>query len=145
MGLLKVQLFDSGPSKSGVSISQGEVKGRTFFCIDLTEAAQTTYFGRRLDQNKDALTLTLTDDPKLLHLMGVKVVAVDDPTGLPFGGGIKGSIALRVETWKPASGKHPAAELKIINRQVQGGGISVKLPAWARPAADHAAAARFNT
>lgn len=136
MGLLQIQTFEAGPSKSGISISQGETGGKTFFRIGLTLAAQMEFFGRKLDTEKDAIALTVTDDPKHLHLMGINVVLPDDPKALPLSGGIKDSIALRVATWKPAQGKHPAAELKIINRQVAHGGISVKLPEWARPAPD---------
>ncbi|KEP68819.1 hypothetical protein DL1_08520 [Thioclava dalianensis] len=137
MALLKITEFEAGPVSSGVSISQGETRNKTFFRIGLTEAAQAELFGRKLDPKTDALALTVTDDPKHLHLMGIRLVQRDDPSAIAINDGIKGSVNIRVGTWKPAKGKHPAVSLEIINRAVKDGGFSVKLPEWARPAPNH--------
>lgn len=142
MGLLKVQAFDAGPTSSGVSISQGETRSKAFFRIGMTAAAQLDLCGRALVIGKDALAFVLTDDPEHRHLMGIKLVPIADSDGVAVSGGIKGSISVKVLAWKPASGKHPAVSLPVINRQVVSGGFSVKLPDWAQPAADRGAAAR---
>ena len=137
MGLIKVMPFVAGAAKSGVSIGQGETRGRQFYRIGLTGPAQDDLFGRRLDPARDAISLTLTNDPKYLHLLGIKLVGADDPAGLPISGAPHGSIGVKVAAWRPGSGdKRPPASMVIVNRQVAGGGISVKLPEWARPAPD---------
>lgn len=142
MGILKVTAFEAGATSSGLSISQGETRGKTFFRLSITIAAQQELFGRPLDPAKDAISLLLTDDLKHYHLMGIKIVEMDDPTGLGIKGGARDSVFLKVATWRPTEGKRPAASLAIINAQVNGGGISVKLPDWARPVPDRAAGVR---
>ena len=136
MGLLKVQAFDAGPAKSGISISQGLSRGKTFFRIGLTAAAQEEFFGRSLSVERDALALVLTDDRKHHHLMGIKVVPADDPNGIPLASSMRDSVNIKVATWRPSQGKHPAASLQVINSKVDGGSVSVKLPEWARPVPD---------
>lgn len=143
MGILKVQPFEAGPSKSGVSIGQGETRGRTFFRIGLTATAQKDLFGREIDPSKDALALVVTNEKNLNHLMGIRMVAADDPNGIPLSGGPHASVSLKVAAWRSnGGGKRAAASLSIVNREVKGGGISVKLPEWARPEVDIAASAR---
>lgn len=143
MGILKVQAFDAGPSKSGISIAQGETRGKLFFRLGLTAAAQEELFGRRLDAAKDAIGLLVTNDPQHRHLMGMKPVPADDPNGLTFSGGPHGSVSLKLTAWRAnGGGKRPSVSLVVVNRQVEGGGISVKLPDWARPEPDVAAGAR---
>lgn len=143
MGLIKVQPFNAGPGKSGVSMSQGESHGRIFFRLGLTAAAQKDLFERVLDPGKDAIALTVTNARQQNHLMGIKIVPASDPGGLAVSGGPRGSVGLKLTPWRAgAGGKRPAVSLTIVNRQVQGGGISVKLPDWARPEPDIAEAAR---
>lgn len=140
MGLIKVMPFCAGGAKSGVSIGQGETRGSPYFRIGLTAAAQEELFGCRLDPARDAVALTLSNDPKYLHLLGIKAVEASDPAALPISGGPRGSVGLKVVAWRVAAGdKRPPASLVVVNRQVAGGGISVKLPEWARPAPDPAA------
>lgn len=136
MAILKIKAFSAGPTKSGLSISQGETRGLTFFRIGLTLAAQEEFFGRRLDPKKEGMALTLTDDRTHHHLMGIKVVAADDPNGIGLSNGTRDSVSIKVSPWRPAEGKRPAAALSVINSKVEGGGISVKLPEWARPVPD---------
>lgn len=143
MGILKIQAFGAGPAKSGISMTQGEVRGKTFFRIGLTAACQTELFGIRLDPTKDAIALIVTNDKDVRHLMGIKIVPADDPAGLPFSGGPHGSASLKLAAWQSnGGGKRPAVSLVIANRAVNGGGISVKLPDWARPDADLSGIAR---
>ncbi|MEO0859214.1 MAG: hypothetical protein AAFY65_01275 [Pseudomonadota bacterium] len=142
MGLIKVQPFQTGAKASGLSISQGESRGQTYFRIGLSEAAQVACFGKAVDPQGEGLAFTLTDDPKLLHLMGLRIVPTSDPSCVPVTPGVKGSVGAKVQPWRPANGKRPPASLSIVNLQVEGGGVSVKLPDWARPVADHAAAAK---
>lgn len=143
MGILKVKAFEAGPAKSGISIAQGESRGRTFFRLGLTSSAQQDLLGRHLDPEKDALALIVTNEPNLNHLMGIKVVPVGDANALSVSGGPHGSVGLKVAAWRSGGGgKRPAVSLVVVNRQVQGGGISVKLPDWARPDPDLSATAR---
>ena len=143
MPLLKVTAFDAGPSSSGVSMSQGETKGRAFFRIGLTEFAQQDLFGRCIDLKKEALKLVVNDDPKTRHLMGVGIAKIDAPDAIPLSGGPRGSVSCKVHPWNGGSGgKRPAVGLEVVNRQVSKDLVSVKLPEFARPPTNHAAAAR---
>jgi len=142
MAILQIKAFEAGPSASGVSMSQGVARGGTYFRVSVTADAQQGLFGRLLVLGKDAIALIVTDDPKLLHLMGVRVVGSSDSAGILAAGGPRGSVWIKVQPWRPAEGKRPAASLPIINAKVEGGGISVKLPEWARPVRDHTKAAR---
>lgn len=143
MGILKVHPFDAGPVKSGISFSQGSSRGRTFFRLGLTATAQKEFFGRQLEPAKDAITLVVNTEPTLNHLMGIKVSTRDDPNSLNIAGGPHGSVSLKALAWRSGGGgKRPSVSLVIVNHKVSGGGISVKLPDWARPEADVSAAAR---
>ncbi len=143
MGLIKIVPFVAGATKSGVSIGHGEVRGRPFFRIGLTAHAQEDLFGRRLDPAKDAFAFTLSNEPKYLHLIGIKLVGVDDPAGLPISGGPRGSVGLKVVAWRPvADDKRSPASMVVVTRQTGTGGVSLKLPEWARPAPDPTAPSR---
>jgi hypothetical protein len=136
MGLLKVTAFDAGPKSSGISISQGETREKAFFRVSFTLAAQNEIFGRPLDSEKDAIAFTVTNDQKHCHLMGIKVVPVADDSGISLSRGVRGSVSVKLSPWRQAQGKRPAASLQIVNRTVNGGGISVKLPELARATPD---------
>lgn len=136
MALLKVVEYQAGAATSGISISQGETKGNPFFRIGFTLAAQKEFFGEPLDPERHSMEFTVNDAPLHLHLMGIKVREAGALNGISLKSGTRSSVHVRVATWKPAQGKHPSVELPIINRQVSAGGISVKLPDWARPAPD---------
>lgn len=143
MGIIKVQAFEAGPSKSGISIAQGESKGRVFFRLGITAAAQIELLGRLVDPNKDAISLIVTNDPGRNHLMGIRIVSAGDAAGIPVSGGPHGSVGMKLGPWRATGpGKRPPVSLIVINRQVEGGGISVKLPDWARPEIDIAAGAK---
>lgn len=143
MPLLKIEAFAAAPTKSGVSLKQGESRGRTYFRLGLSAAAQMDLFDRALDPEKDCVALTVTNEPNLNHLMGIRATTADDPAGLPISGGPHGSVGLKVTAWRGnGGGSRPAASLTVINRQVKGGGISVKLPDWARPEPDLSSKAR---
>lgn len=135
MAILKIAPFEVGNAKSGVSISQGEVRGRCFYRITLSGAAQRRFFNRALDPKEDALALLVTDMPDTRALMGVRIVPVDDASALPLAAGVKGSVNARASCWRPAKGKRPSMQMQIINEAVKGGGFSVRLPEWAMPEA----------
>jgi len=136
MGILKVAPFDAPPTVSGLSIAIGESKGKPFIRIGISRAAQEAHFGRALVPGEDGIVLTLTDDPAHRHLMGVKPCGVSVPEALPLRSGSKGSVSLRVRPWLQVAGKRPATAMPVVNAKVDGGGISVRLPDWAKPAAD---------
>jgi len=143
MGLLKVKPFEAGPSKSGISLTQGESRGQAYYRLGMTAAAQEELLGRRVDPEADAIALTVTNDPKLHHLMGIRLVPVSDPNALSVSSAPHGSVGLKLAAWRSTGGgKRSPVSLVVVNRQVNGGGISVKLPDWARPEPDIAAAAR---
>lgn len=142
MALLKIKAFDAGPQSSGFSISQGESRGKTFFRLGMTTKAQKEYFGRPLDLKKDAIKLIVNDEPKHHHLMGIRVVDVDDPSGIALSGGARGSVFAKLATWRSAEGKRSAASLVVVNSKVRDGGVSVMLPEWARPTPDRSASVR---
>lgn len=136
MPLLTVSMFETGSasSSSGVSMSQGETRGKQFFRIGFTAAAQEELFGRTFDLEKDGLQLIVTNDKNLNHLIGFRLVDKEKADALPMTSSARGSCSLRVKPWRAVSaGKRKAVQLAIVNRQVQGGGISAKLPDWARP------------
>lgn len=141
MPLLKVRPFVSSSAGIGITIAQSEKKGTVFFRIGLTRAAQERYFGGPIDPSSQGIVLVVNDDPKTRHLMGMRLEAPGSSDALPLGGGIRGSVSVKVMPWKPAQGKHPAQAMVVVNEAVKGGGISVKLPEWARPAANLSAAA----
>ena len=80
----------------------------------------------------DALEILLDDEPGKVHVMGLQLAAIGDPSALPLGGGIKGAVALKLSPWcQVAPGKRPAASLAVLTRQ-PGKLVTLRLPDWAR-------------
>lgn len=136
MGILKVEAFDVKIVSSGITMSGGTAKGGDFFRIGMNVDAQKRHFERVLNPQEHAFALTVTDMPQQRHLMGIKLVMLDEPGALPLASGARDSVFVKVKAWTPTQGKRPAVSLTVVNQKVQGGGFSVKLPEWARPPVD---------
>ncbi|MBR9836993.1 MAG: hypothetical protein GYB50_03760 [Rhodobacteraceae bacterium] len=135
MGKVKVAAFVVGAAatKSGISISLAETKSGQFIRIGLSESAQKKFFGGALNPQTDALEIILDNEPRNVHLMGLKLSDVSDADAIGITPGIRGSISLKVLPWrKVAAGKRPATSLTVVNQQA-GKLVSVRLPEWAQP------------
>ena len=131
MAKVNVAAF-AASGKSGVTLALSEAKAGQFFRLGLTEAAQVEFFGGPLNTETDALEILLDDEPGKVHVMGLQLAAIGDPSALPLGGGIKGAVALKLSPWcQVAPGKRPAASLAVLTRQ-PGKLVTLRLPDWAR-------------
>lgn len=136
MSMLKIRPFEQAAAKgSGIMISLSESKAGQYIRIGISKDAQTAIFGGPLNPEKDAIKISISDEPGRTHLMGLTRAEKASADGLPIVGGARGSVQLKVMTWcQVPKGKMPARSMPIVH-EIRAGDVVVKMPEWAQPPA----------
>lgn len=131
--MLKIKPFEL-PAKatSGISISQGESRGRAFFRIGFTADAQKEHFGGQLTKD-DAIALSIDPKKNANHLLQIDLVEADAAEGVPLMASARSSVFVKLEPWVKSPGAKRPAEALTVVAKLTANSIKVKLPEWARP------------